>query len=86
MKALFMAALLAASFTASNAFAVCDKTTTKDNVAAADTACDKAKKGDVCILANTPPSCGAPGAKDAACKRDKVCASGKCDTKTSKCL
>ncbi len=37
------------------------------------------KNGDVCILALTPPVCKAPQAAGAACKRDVVCASKKCD-------
>lgn len=37
------------------------------------------KNGDVCILALTPPVCKAPQATGAACKRDVVCASKKCD-------
>lgn len=36
-------------------------------------------KGTVCILAMDPPVCKPPLAKGSACKRDKVCASNKCE-------
>jgi Dickkopf N-terminal cysteine-rich region len=37
------------------------------------------KVGNVCILAVTPHVCKPPQAAGAACKRDVVCASKKCD-------
>jgi hypothetical protein len=37
------------------------------------------KSGEYCIVALSPPVCKAPQAAGAACKRDVVCASGKCD-------
>jgi hypothetical protein len=37
------------------------------------------KDGKVCILAVTPHACKEPQAAGAACKRDAVCASKKCD-------
>jgi hypothetical protein len=37
------------------------------------------KKGTLCILAATPHVCKPPQAAGAACKRDLVCASKKCD-------
>ena len=36
-------------------------------------------KGTVCILAMEPPVCKPPLEKGKACKRDKVCASNKCE-------
>lgn len=48
-----------------------------------DDDCDAAKK-EVCILAMTPPQCKPPQDKGAACKRDKVCKSGKCDIPAGK--
>jgi len=41
-----------------------------------DTDC---KDGKVCIMAVTPHACKEPQAAGAACKRDAVCASKKCD-------
>ncbi|MEO5354557.1 MAG: hypothetical protein H7835_15245 [Magnetococcus sp. XQGC-1] len=35
--------------------------------------------GTVCILAMSPPVCKAPLPAGQACKRDKVCASNKCE-------
>lgn len=35
--------------------------------------------GTVCILAMTPPVCKPPQAAGQPCKRDKVCASNKCE-------
>lgn len=55
---------------------------------AADTKCGADKKNpdaectaakEVCILAMDPPVCKAPMEAGKPCKRDKVCASGKCD-------
>lgn len=52
---------------------------------AADAAADECKvdadckDGKVCILAVTPHACKAPQPAGAACKRDAVCASKKCD-------
>jgi len=37
------------------------------------------KDGNVCVLAVTPHVCKAPQAAGAACKRDAVCVSKKCD-------
>ncbi len=37
------------------------------------------KDGNVCILALTPHICKAPQEAGAACKRDAVCASKKCE-------
>ena len=37
------------------------------------------KDGKVCILALKPPVCKEPQAAGAACKRDAVCASKKCE-------
>jgi hypothetical protein len=42
------------------------------------------KDGKVCILAVTPHVCKAPQAAGAACKRDAVCISKKCDIPTGK--
>jgi Cys-rich repeat protein len=42
------------------------------------------KNGEVCILALTPPVCKAPQAAGAACKRDVVCASKKCEIPAGK--
>ena len=42
------------------------------------------KNGEVCVLAATPPVCKAPQAAGAACKRDVVCASKKCDIPAGK--
>lgn len=42
------------------------------------------KQGEVCILALNPPACKPPQAAGAACKRDVVCASGKCDIPAGK--
>lgn len=86
LNKLVLSFAFAMSLSVANATDVkCDKTTTKETVAKADEACNKAKAGDICILANNPPSCGAPGAAGAACKRDKACASGACDMAASKC-
>lgn len=49
---------------------------------AADDACqaDKdCKDGNVCVLALTPHVCKAPQPAGAACKRDAVCISKKCE-------
>jgi hypothetical protein len=43
---------------------------------AADTDC---AAGSFCILALTPPVCKPPQEDGAACRRDVVCASGRCD-------
>jgi Dickkopf N-terminal cysteine-rich region len=40
--------------------------------------------GMVCILALSPHACKAPQAAGAACKRDAVCASNKCDIPAGK--
>jgi len=37
------------------------------------------KNGEVCILAMNPPVCKPPQEAGAACKRDVVCASKKCE-------
>ena len=37
------------------------------------------KDGNVCVMAVTPHECKAPQPAGAACKRDAVCASKKCD-------
>ena len=42
------------------------------------------KEGKVCILALTPHVCKAPQAAGAACKRDVVCISNKCDIPAGK--
>ncbi len=42
------------------------------------------KNGEVCILALTPHVCKAPQAAGAACKRDAVCASSKCEIPAGK--
>ena len=42
------------------------------------------KDGKVCVLALTPHVCKAPQAAGAACKRDAVCASKKCDIPAGK--
>ncbi len=42
------------------------------------------KDGKVCILALTPHACKAPQAAGAACKRDAVCISKKCDIPAGK--
>jgi len=42
------------------------------------------KDGNVCILAVTPHVCKAPQPAGEACKRDKVCASQKCDMSAGK--
>ncbi len=42
------------------------------------------KNGEICILALTPPVCKAPQAAGAACKRDVVCASNKCEIPAGK--
>lgn len=42
------------------------------------------KNGEVCVLAATPPVCKAPQAAGAACKRDVVCASKKCEIPAGK--
>jgi len=42
------------------------------------------KDGKVCILALTPHVCKAPQAAGAACKRDAVCISKKCDIPAGK--
>ena len=42
------------------------------------------KDGKVCILAVTPHVCKAPQAAGAACKRDAVCISKKCDIPAGK--
>ncbi|MBI3794303.1 MAG: hypothetical protein HY280_06190 [Nitrospinae bacterium] len=47
------------------------------NKAEPDAECAATKM--VCILAMDPPVCKAPLAQGAACKRDKVCASNKCE-------
>jgi hypothetical protein len=41
--------------------------------------------GQVCILAMNPHACKAPQAAGAPCKRDVVCASGKCDMSAGVC-
>ncbi|CAK0768018.1 Dickkopf_N domain-containing protein [Gammaproteobacteria bacterium] len=42
------------------------------------------KDGKLCILAATPHVCKAPQPTGAICKRDAVCASGKCDIPAGK--
>ncbi|TAN76376.1 MAG: hypothetical protein EPN14_07860 [Gallionella sp.] len=42
------------------------------------------KDGKVCVLALTPHVCKAPQAAGAACKRDAVCISKKCDIPAGK--
>lgn len=42
------------------------------------------KDGKVCVLAATPHVCKAPQAAGAACKRDAVCVSKKCDIPAGK--
>lgn len=42
------------------------------------------KNGEICILALTPPVCKPPQAAGAACKRDVVCASNKCEIPAGK--
>ena len=42
------------------------------------------KDGKVCIMAVTPHVCKEPQAAGAACKRDAVCASKKCDIPAGK--
>ena len=85
-KLLLTAALLVAfSLVAQKSFAACDATTTKETLALADKECDAKIKGEVCIIARTPPSCGKPGPAGAPCVRDKVCASGRCDIENKKC-
>lgn len=42
------------------------------------------KNSEVCILALTPHICKAPQAAGAACKRDAVCASNKCEIPAGK--
>jgi hypothetical protein len=57
------------------------------SLALADTNCKKdedCKGGDVCILAMKPPVCKPPQAAGKPCKRDKVCASGKCELPAGK--
>lgn len=57
---------------------------------AADSAADECqadkdcKDGKVCILALKPHACKPPQAAGAACKRDAVCASKKCDIPAGK--
>jgi len=45
---------------------------------------DGCKDGKVCILAVTPHVCKSPQATGAACKRDVVCASKKCEIPAGK--
>jgi len=42
------------------------------------------KDGKLCIVAKTPHVCKAPQAAGAACKRDAVCVSKKCDIPAGK--
>lgn len=42
------------------------------------------KNGEVCILALNPPACKPPQEAGAACKRDVVCASKKCEIPAGK--
>ena len=67
-KFLFSAALIASLSLSSISFAADECKEDKD-----------CKDGNVCIMAVTPHVCKAPQAAGAACKRDAVCASKKCD-------
>lgn len=52
------------------------------SMALADEGCKKdedCKDGNVCILVMNPPVCKPPQAAGEPCKRDKVCASNKCE-------
>ena len=52
------------------------------SLAFADATCSKdedCKGAEVCILALKPPVCKPPQPAGKPCKRDKVCASGKCE-------
>ncbi len=71
-KFLFSAALIASMSVSSLSFAAECKE---------DKDC---KDGTVCIMAVTPHECKAPQAAGAACKRDAVCASKKCDIPAGK--
>jgi len=42
------------------------------------------KDNTVCVLAANPPVCKPPQPAGAACKRDAVCSSGKCDIPADK--
>lgn len=42
------------------------------------------KEGNVCVMALTPHECKAPQPTGAACKRDAVCESKKCDIPAGK--
>jgi hypothetical protein len=57
------------------------------SLAFADIACAKdedCKGTEVCILALKPPVCKPPQPAGKPCKRDKVCASGKCELPAGK--
>jgi len=57
------------------------------SLAFADTACKKdedCKGAEVCILVLKPPVCKPPQAAGKPCKRDKVCASNKCELSAGK--
>ncbi|MEQ1705690.1 MAG: Dickkopf N-terminal cysteine-rich domain-containing protein [Rickettsiales bacterium] len=71
-KFLFSAALIASMSLSSLSFA---------NECKEDKDC---KDGKVCIMAVTPHVCKEPQAAGAACKRDAVCASKKCDIPSGK--
>ena len=56
--------------------------TSLSSIVLADEGCKKdedCKDGNVCILVLTPPVCKAPQPAGEPCKRDKVCASNKCE-------
>lgn len=70
-----------------NLFAAATLVLFSSSIALADTSCKKdedCKGGQVCILALKPPVCKAPQPAGQPCKRDKVCASGKCDMPAGK--
>ena len=72
-KLLLPAALLATLFSAHTVFAA--------DECKADSDC---KDGKVCILALNPHVCKPPQPAGAACKRDVVCASKKCEIPSGK--
>ncbi len=73
-KLLFSAALIATISVSSISFAA-------DDLCKEDKDC---KDGKVCVLALNPPACKEPQAAGAACKRDAVCISKKCDIPAGK--
>lgn len=72
-KFLFSAALIASMSLSAISFAADECKEDKD-----------CKDGNVCIMAVTPHVCKAPQEAGAACKRDAVCASKKCDIPAGK--